>query len=82
MWVKQKNIENIDTLKECLGFMKSKMVNEIISKAIINSMLDILRVKTQQAFDSGIFGVPTVTLDDELFYGADRYEQLMWRINS
>lgn len=38
-----------------------------------------LAAATQQAIDAGVFGVPTFSLDGELFWGADRIESLLWR---
>jgi hypothetical protein len=28
----------------------------------------------------GVFGVPTFRLDDELFWGGDRVDALLWRL--
>lgn len=39
-----------------------------------------LRRATQQAIDTGIFGVPTFRLDNELFWGADRIDAVTWAI--
>jgi 2-hydroxychromene-2-carboxylate isomerase len=35
---------------------------------------------TQQAVQAGIFGVPTFRLGDELFFGSDRIDALLWRL--
>jgi len=35
---------------------------------------DALRLETQQAVARGVFGVPTLAVDDELFWGADAME--------
>ena len=32
---------------------------------------DALRLETEQAIARGVFGVPTLVIDDELFWGAD-----------
>ena len=32
---------------------------------------DALRTETEQAVARGVFGVPTLIVDDELFWGAD-----------
>lgn len=32
---------------------------------------DELRLETERAVDRGVFGVPTLIVDDELFWGAD-----------
>jgi 2-hydroxychromene-2-carboxylate isomerase len=30
-----------------------------------------LRAQTQEAIDKGVFGVPTLLIDDQIFWGAD-----------
>lgn len=40
-----------------------------------------LRSVTQQAIDAGVFGVPTFRLQDELFWGADRVDTVVWALN-
>jgi 2-hydroxychromene-2-carboxylate isomerase len=32
---------------------------------------DALRTRTQEAIDKGVFGVPTLLIDDQIFWGAD-----------
>ncbi|MEO7053200.1 MAG: 2-hydroxychromene-2-carboxylate isomerase [Rhodanobacter sp.] len=39
-----------------------------------------LRQVTQQAIDAGVFGVPTFRVHDELFWGADRVDALVWTL--
>jgi 2-hydroxychromene-2-carboxylate isomerase len=39
-----------------------------------------LAAATEQAIADGVFGVPTFRLDDELFWGGDRVEALLWRL--
>ena len=36
---------------------------------------------TQQAVEAGVFGVPTFRLGDELFWGSDRMDALLWRLS-
>ncbi len=33
-----------------------------------------LQSETQEAIDRGVFGVPTIFVDDEMFWGNDRFE--------
>lgn len=35
---------------------------------------------TEQAIADGVFGVPTFRLGDELFWGGDRVDALLWRL--
>ncbi|GFZ94211.1 2-hydroxychromene-2-carboxylate isomerase [Dyella caseinilytica] len=39
-----------------------------------------LRDTTQQAIDTGVFGVPTFLLLGELFWGADRVDAVIWAL--
>jgi 2-hydroxychromene-2-carboxylate isomerase len=40
-----------------------------------------LVVATDAAIKAGIFGVPTFVLDGELFWGSDRINALLWRLD-
>ena len=40
-----------------------------------------LRNVTQEAINAGVFGVPTFRLRDELFWGADRVDTVVWVLN-
>jgi 2-hydroxychromene-2-carboxylate isomerase len=37
---------------------------------------------TNAAIEAGVFGVPTMALNGELFWGADRVETLLWRLEN
>lgn len=39
-----------------------------------------LRDSTQEAIDAGVFGVPTFRLRNELFWGADRVDAVVWAL--
>jgi 2-hydroxychromene-2-carboxylate isomerase len=39
-----------------------------------------LRDETQAALDAGVFGVPTFRLQDQLFWGADRVDAVLWAL--
>jgi 2-hydroxychromene-2-carboxylate isomerase len=39
-----------------------------------------LAADTEQAIAAGVFGVPTFRYGDELFWGADRVDALLWRL--
>ncbi len=39
-----------------------------------------LRDETQAAIDAGIFGVPTFRLHDQLFWGSDRVDTVIWAL--
>lgn len=40
----------------------------------------LLAAATKRAIDAGVFGVPTFRYGDELFWGGDRVDALLWRL--
>jgi 2-hydroxychromene-2-carboxylate isomerase len=48
--------------------------NAILKALETQSVKDRLREATQEAYDRGVRGVPTIAVGDELFYGDDRLE--------
>jgi 2-hydroxychromene-2-carboxylate isomerase len=48
--------------------------NAILKALETQSVKDRLREATQEAYDRGVRGVPTIAIGDELFYGDDRLE--------
>ena len=43
--------------------------------AASQSVKDALRQATEEAVDKGVIGVPTLVVDDEVFWGDDRLEE-------
>jgi 2-hydroxychromene-2-carboxylate isomerase len=41
-----------------------------------------LRVNTETAIKSGVFGVPTFLIDDQVFWGADATEMMLSYVNN
>ena len=41
-----------------------------------------LQAQTDGAIRAGIFGVPTLVLDGELFWGSDRIDTILWRLQN
>ena len=52
----------------------------VLAAAATPEVKQHLRSFTQQAIDARIFGVPTFRLRDELFWGADRLDALVWAL--
>jgi len=42
--------------------------------------VDLLTQNTVAAYESGVFGVPTFVVGDDLYFGADRMELLASRL--
>ena len=49
--------------------------NAILKGIELQSTKDRLRAATQEAYDRGVRGVPTVAIGDEVFWGDDRLEE-------
>ena len=50
----------------------ARSADTVIKQRLIDS--------TNEAVAAGVFGVPTFALDDELFWGEDRIDALLWRL--
>jgi 2-hydroxychromene-2-carboxylate isomerase len=53
----------LEELLACLDVTRAQLAASEIK--------DALRLETQRAVERGVFGVPTLAIDDELFWGAD-----------
>lgn len=74
IWVKGKSPDRPERLAE----LASQLALHDYVDAISNpSIKDELRQNTEQAISFGIFGVPTVMLDDQLFWGQDQTQLLL-----
>lgn len=52
----------------------NKDASEVISRATIASIIQIYEQNTDLAKSKGVFGVPTFSIGDEIFWGDDRFE--------
>lgn len=52
----------------------------IITASATPEIKQRLRSTTQEAIDVGVFGVPTFSLSGELFWGADRIDSVIWKL--
>lgn len=53
----------------------------LLERAATPGVKQALAAVTDAAIAEGIFGVPTFRVDGELFWGGDRIETLMWRLD-
>jgi 2-hydroxychromene-2-carboxylate isomerase len=53
----------------------------LLERALTPAVKQALAAATDAAIAEGIFGVPTFRVDGELFWGGDRIETLMWRLD-
>jgi 2-hydroxychromene-2-carboxylate isomerase len=55
--------------------------NGLLERAATPAVKEALAAATDAAIAAGIFGVPTFRLEGELFWGGDRIETLLWRLD-
>jgi len=53
----------------------------LLDAAVTPEVKAALAESTARAVADGVFGVPTFRLGDELFWGGDRVDALLWRLN-
>ena len=68
-WKDGRAIDNVDALKPLMD-------EDTLKRAGTEEAKKILRDNTQQAIDEGVFGVPSITIDDEVFWGYDSFAHL------
>jgi 2-hydroxychromene-2-carboxylate isomerase len=64
-------------LADGAGFDGQALLAAAVTPEIKHSLVEA----TARAAADGIFGVPTFRLGDELFWGGDRVDALLWRLN-
>jgi len=45
-----------------------------LARAESDELMNRLKSDTQDAIERGVFGVPTIFVDNEMFWGNDRFE--------
>jgi 2-hydroxychromene-2-carboxylate isomerase len=78
-WERGENISDaavLARLADAAGFDG----NGLLERAATPDVKQALARATDEAIAEGVFGVPTYRLDGELFWGGDRIEALLWRL--
>ena len=73
MWIKPKNLNDIEILKTVLadnGFDQHDFIERISDQNVKEKLIS----NTENAVQKGIFGAPTVFVGDEMFFGQDRLD--------
>ena len=79
LWIDNKDISDPATVSEiadAAGFNGSALV----AAADTADVLDEWSANTTEALNHGVWSVPSIVVDDELFYGQDRLEMIAWRL--
>jgi len=64
--------EEVLAIAEAVGLDKDALAEGVAEQSI----KDALRNNVEQAIERGVFGSPTIVVDDEMFWGNDRLEQV------
>lgn len=74
-WSKGKDLGDVNELIEALAplGLSEKYLNDSISSADVKAQL---KTNTEEAIKLGVFGVPTMIVDKELFWGNDQFKYI------
>jgi 2-hydroxychromene-2-carboxylate isomerase len=78
-WAEQQDIGDPNVLRDCIR-RTGQEAGDLLDRAQSDAIGDRLRALTAEAEARGVFGVPTMFLGDEPFWGNDRLEMLEWRL--
>jgi 2-hydroxychromene-2-carboxylate isomerase len=78
LWQQQADISEADVLARCLN--ASGASADALSRAFESSAAADVADQTVKAYARGVFGVPTFAWNDELFFGNDRLDLLLWAV--
>lgn len=79
IWREGVDVSDVSVLRQVItsgGFDP----NHLLSAAVTEEVKLRLRSATQEAVDLDIFGVPTFRMHNELFWGADRVDAVVWSL--
>lgn len=79
-WAQGKDLGDRNELIDALNaadFDGEALVRDTESSTI----KDLLKKSTADAIERGVFGVPTVIIDDQLFWGNDQFEHMAMHLN-
>lgn len=81
MWAFEKDLSDSNVLAE-VATGAGLPVDEILSEIVSDRIKDRLRENTDEAIHRGAFGAPTLYVDDEMFFGNDRFEFVEKALNA
>lgn len=74
-WTQGEDLGDVDRLLELLQ-AEGVPCDEYVDRIADPSIKDRLRVETDNATAQGVFGVPTIIIDDQLFWGNDQFDHI------
>ena len=80
-WREQRDVSARDVLSDCIARAEGP-VEEWLARAALPETAESLDERTSSAESAGVFGVPSMVLDGELFWGLDSLPVLEWRLEN
>jgi 2-hydroxychromene-2-carboxylate isomerase len=81
VWVEGQDISSREGLASCLAPVDERAL-DLLDAALRGDHVDGIEERSREAFSAGVFGVPTMLVDGEVFFGSDRLDAVEWRIRS
>jgi 2-hydroxychromene-2-carboxylate isomerase len=78
-WAEARDIGQPEVLASCAG-LAGDAAARFVARARSAEIDARLAALAAEAAARGVFGVPTMALGDELFWGNDRLDALLWRL--
>lgn len=78
LWREQRDISAPEVLQDCLA--RSGAASGILRDAFEEKVRASLADDTRQAYARGVFGVPSFVVGNEVFFGNDRLDLLLWTL--
>ena len=78
LWQKQLDIGDLNILFDCAK--RSGVSRSLIETSVGPEAKEELARVTREAYELGVFGVPSFVSGGELFFGNDRLDTLAWRL--
>jgi len=76
LWQEQQDISEAEVLTRCLT--KSGSRPDLATQAFATAARNELAEHSATAYAHGVFGVPTFVCGDDIFFGNDRLDLLLW----
>lgn len=81
MWIQQKDTSDPEVLVACLDHLGAE-ASPIVSSALSDDYAKGIEARSIDAFSKGVFGVPSIVANAEVFFGSDRLDALEWRLTA
>jgi len=78
-WAEARDVADPAVVRELLAGAGLE-ADAALARAQSEEAADRLAAETQAAVQRGVFGVPTVFVGDEMFWGNDRFELARWYV--